>query len=267
LDSLKKHLLPIHKVILVNDCGPEVDSLEKSVTRAIKGFTNFEYYRNPKNLGFVGKCNRAVFELDKSGNDILLLNSDTAVTGGFLDEMTEVLYLSDKHGAVSPRSNSATHASIPFETPSGAEVSPQESYRIFKKIHKFLPRYYISVDAPGFCMLTKRTLIKKYGLFDEVYGPGYSEETDYCMRLRKHGYKSLFANHAFVFHYRAETFTTDRKAKLKEKNKKILHDRYPDIPALVKEFRAKVGPIEAKAYRKSGYSSGIGRVLHALKLR
>ena len=247
IESLKKHLDKRHKVLLVNDCGPEADQLEVKIRKLIKGQPNFEYYRNPENLGFVKTCNRAVFELDNSDNDVLLLNSDTAVTAGFLEEMLEVLYLSDKHGAVSPRSNSATHATIPLRPHDGVPPTPEKSYLIFKKIHKLLPRFYVAVDAPGFCLLTKRQLIKRFGLFDEVYSPGYAEETDYCLRLRQHGYLSLFANHAFVFHYRAETFTSEKKAKLKTRNKQILLKRYPDVDKLVKDYLNRVDPVDWNA--------------------
>lgn len=247
IESLKNSLVTGHKVLLINDCGPDADEMERKIKKAITDFKNFEYHRNPKNLGFVGTCNRAVFELDKTSSDILLLNSDTSATPGFLEEMIEVLYLDKSHGAVSPRSNSATHASVPMNPPKDVKISPQESYQLFIKVHKKLPRYYVSVDAPGFCLLTRRSLIMKYGLFDEVYSPGYAEETDYCMRLRKYGYKSLFANHAFVFHYRADTFTSERKAILKQRNKKILFERYPDIPNLVSDFIKEIEPIESKA--------------------
>src|SRR3989344_5765765 len=95
IESLKKHLDKKHKALLVNDCGPEADKLERNIRKAINSQPNFEYHRNPGNLGFVKTCNRAVFELDKSDNDVLLLNSDTEVTEGFLDEMLGVLYLND----------------------------------------------------------------------------------------------------------------------------------------------------------------------------
>jgi hypothetical protein len=218
--------------------------LEEKIKTAIKDRKNFEYYRNPGNLGFVKTCNRAVFELDKSGNDIMLLNSDTAVTHGFLAEMQKVLYARKDHGAVSPRSNSAGPATIPLKPLDRTEPAPEQAYKIFQEINQQLNDYTEAVDAHGFCMLVKREIIKEYGLFDEIYSPGYAEETDFSMRIRRRGYKCLFANHAFVFHYRAETFTSERKAKLKSRNKKILHERYPEVEGLVLEYFEKVDPMD-----------------------
>src|SRR5688572_29851966 len=113
IEALKEHVAPRHNVLLVNDCGPEADLMEDNIKQAIKG-TAFRYERNPKNLGFVGTCNRAALEIDQTKNDILLLNSDTKPTKGFLEEMLAVLYESDKHAAVSPRSNNATINTIPL---------------------------------------------------------------------------------------------------------------------------------------------------------
>ena len=96
LQSLKKYVGTNHKVLLVNDMGPQWEELEQKILSAIKGFANFEYVKNDQNLGFVETCNRAVFDLDKSGNDILLLNSDTEATEGFLEELQTVLYAAEE---------------------------------------------------------------------------------------------------------------------------------------------------------------------------
>src|SRR5690606_12444221 len=67
----------VHRVLLVNDCGPQADEIEKALLTLIDGQAAFAYARNPRNLGFVGTCNRAAYELDTTDNDILFLNSDT----------------------------------------------------------------------------------------------------------------------------------------------------------------------------------------------
>ena len=108
LESLKKYIDTKHKIIIVNDMSPEWEEMENKITESIEGHGNFYYYRNLQNMGFVKTCNRAVNELDETDNEVLLLNSDTEVTEGFLDEMLQVLYLYEKHGGVCPRSNNAT---------------------------------------------------------------------------------------------------------------------------------------------------------------
>ena len=73
-----------------------------------KGIESFRYERNKKNLGFVGTCNRAVLELEKTNNDIMLFNSDAMLVANTLEELKSVLVARKEVGAVSPRSNNAT---------------------------------------------------------------------------------------------------------------------------------------------------------------
>ena len=236
VDALKKYVdTSRHQVMFVNDCGPEVELLEKKLQKAITG-TPFLYFRNKRNLGFVGTCNRAVTELDKTGNDILLLNSDAKVTKGFLDELLAVLYASNHHGAVTPRSNNATIATVPLPSAIQKGIEPETSFKLFQKLKTKLPRYTVVPTAHGFCMLIRRPLITKYGLFDEIFGRGYGEEVDFCLRIKQHGYLSVLANHAFVFHLEARSFTNEVKAKLLAKNEKIVWQRYPDYRQSVRDY-------------------------------
>lgn len=237
IDSLKEHTLsPDTRVMFVNDCGPDVENIEKNIKASIKGFKNYYYYRNKKNLGFVATCNLAVQTLDKTNNDILLLNSDTKVTSGFLDEMLEILYSDEDIGAVSPRSNNATIATIPISAASQKGINPVESFKLFQELKTRLPRYNIAPVAHGFCILIRRSLIKKFGLFDPIFGKGYGEEVDFCQRIAGQGYKSVLANRAYVFHLEARSFSLAVKAKMLETNNKIVRSRYPNYQQAVKDY-------------------------------
>lgn len=237
IQSLIEHVDITHnQVLLVNDNGPEANELEKKIQTAIKNKNGFKYYRNQKNLGFVGNCNNAVNNLDKTDNDILLLNSDTKVTDGFLEEMCAVLYDKPSHGVVSPRSNNATIATIPLSSAPQKGIDPQKSFSMFNEMKKSLPRYNEVPVAHGFCMLIKRSLIKEYGLFDKAFGKGYGEEVDFCQRIIKDGYKSILANRAYVFHLEARSFTLEAKEKMLEVNNKIIWSRYPDYRQSVRDY-------------------------------
>lgn len=224
-------------VLLVNDCGPEVESIEQAVKLQIQSLSNFRYVRNSENLGFVKTCNKAVFELDLSSNEILLLNSDTEITSGALEEMLAVLDLSEHHGVVCPRSNDATIASMPILlSDSTSSRSASRTRAIFDKISSQLPRYYVAPVAVGFCFLVKRSLISNHGFFDEIFGKGYNEENDFCIRVNELGYSSLIANHALVFHVGGASFGTKTKYELEATNSAILNQRYGYYPHVVANF-------------------------------
>lgn len=272
IESLKRYTDKSNtRIILANDRGPEWKLIEDNILGAIKGYGNFKYVLNPENLGFIGNCNRAVFEIDQSDNDILLLNSDTKVTEGFIEEMSTVLHSDDKNGTVSPRSNNATITTVPLRAASQKGIDQDASYEIFKKISRFFER---SVEVPvahGFCMLIRRECIDQFGLFDPAFGKGYGEEVDFCQRIRKEGYKCLIANHAYVYHQEAKSFSLETKSKLLEDNNKIIWKRYPKYRQEVRDYMtrrvAEEDDIEAKALgREVTFTTAIKNHLKKYKL-
>lgn len=217
-----------HHVLLVNDVGPDADVIEEAMLREIEGLDGFEYHRNPHNLGFVGTCNRAALELDQSDRDILLLNSDTVATDGFVDAMEAVLYADERHGVVTARSNSATIASIPYRLADPASARTFErTQAVYDTITPFLPASTVVPVAMGFCFLTRRELIRKYGLFAQEFAPGYGEENDYCLRINKAGYLSVMANTALVFHEGSKSFVSVGRNEIRDAHEKLLDSKYP----------------------------------------
>lgn len=235
IKALKKSisLVSKHTVLFVNDCGPEADEIEKKILKLIKYRKNFAYYRNDRNMGFVKSCNNAVLNLTDKEKDIVLLNSDAVVTKGFLGEMQKILYGQEDIGAVCPRSNAATIFSVPVNNNS---YNMEDSYQLYKKMRSTIPPYYIAPIAHGFCLMIRRQVVEENGLFDEIYGKGYGEENDFCLRIRKKGWKCAVANRAYVFHYKARSFSEDTRTVLVEKNEKILHQRFPEFTQLVRDY-------------------------------
>jgi GT2 family glycosyltransferase len=236
ISSLKKFISPEHKVLIVNDCGPEAEKLEVNIKKAIKASRSFKYYRNAENLGFVQTCNRAALELDKTNNDILMLNSDTKVTKNFLEELVSVLHSQSKIGTVSPRTNNATICTFPLSAISQKGIDPSSSYELFMKFKDKLPAYNEAPTAHGFCMLIKRTVIKKHGLFDPIFGKGYGEEVDFCQRIHKHGWLNVICNRSYVFHLEARSFSPEAKIKMIEQSSQIINTRYPHYKQSVTTF-------------------------------
>jgi len=227
----------LDSVLLVNDCGPQADLIEGEILEKITGLTGFRYSRNVQNLGFVGTCNRAALELDDSGNDVLLLNSDTEPLDGWLDELRAVLHDDDRHGIVCARSTNATIASLPFRLRDpAAERTRERSVGVLTELREHLPRYSYSPVAMGFCFLVRRSLIDRFGLFDEVFAPGYGEENDFCLRMAAEGYLSVMAHRALVVHEGARSFLSARRARLRHDHERILARRHPDYSALVRRY-------------------------------
>jgi GT2 family glycosyltransferase len=236
ISSLQKFVDRRHTVLIINDLSSEAEKLEKNILASIDGFTNFSYFRNNQNIGFLKTCNRGVYELDETTNDILLLNSDTEVTEGFLEEMLDILYLHEKHGIVCPRSNNATILSIPFNYEGNRNQIIYKSYDYFNTLKNYLPRFTTIPAGDGFCMLIRRSLINNFGLFDNIYDKGYNGVNDFCSRINRFGYSAVMANHAFVYHFASRSFSPEEIKRQNEKNEKILQDSYPEYSFAVKRY-------------------------------
>jgi GT2 family glycosyltransferase len=90
-------------------------------------------------------------------------------------------------------------------------------------------------------MLVRRDLIDRFGFFDPIYSPGYGEENDFCCRIARHGYTSVLANWAFVFHRGGVSFEETRRRELQRAHMSILRERYPEYePRIDEYFRARV---------------------------
>ncbi|WP_278312754.1 glycosyltransferase [Lolliginicoccus levis] len=228
---------PACDVYYVNDCGPQADELERRILAAIEGIDNVHYARNPRNLGFVGNCNNAALNLVDQASDVLLLNSDTIVTSGFAEEMQRVLYAEGmRFGAVTSRSNAATIFSVPMNE----QLPMEQAYVHYLDVVDGLPQWYEAPVAHGFCMMIRREVIRELGLFDEAYGKGYGEENDFCMRIRRQGWRCAVANRSFVFHFRARSFTPKTRDVQVSANEKILDSRYPEYRQLVRQYKESV---------------------------
>jgi len=239
----------IDSVLLVNDCGPDADAIEAALLAAIENEPGFRYERNPRNLGFVGNCNRAALELDLTDNDILLLNSDTVTTPGFIEELSSVLHSAPEHGIVCARSNNATIASLPFrlrDPRAGRNV--ERTLAVHEALRDSLPRFSVAPVSMGFCFLVRRALITEYGLFDEIFAPGYGEENDFCLRMRSHGFLSLIAHRALVLHVGGLSFMPTRRAQLRNAHERILTARHPGYTEAVQSYLKRDGdPVDVFA--------------------
>lgn len=238
LQSLSLHA-PVDCHIFVLDDGTPDNSISECCSRS--ALANLTYVRSQSNRGFVTTCNWGWKDVAPKNNDILLLNSDTEVTSGFLQEMLRVLYLHERHGVVCPRSNNATIFSIP---PEGPSIPSTIAYHTWKQINPDLPDYTVMPTAVGFCMLIKSIILERFGLFDEIYSPGYNEENDFVCRINRYGFSAVAANHAFVFHYESSTFGARRK-ELERKHREILLSRFPEYERNVSEyFQYSIDPVE-----------------------
>jgi len=219
------------RVVLVNDRSPEPEMAE--LLEHFAGFPNVVLLNNQTNLGFVKSINRG-FNFCDSG-DVLLLNSDTEVFPGVLEEMWRVANSSGNIGTVTAISNNATIFSYPHASLRAAELDdigwPEVAAEAMSSNRG------LTIDMPtghGFCLLVRRDVLDRVGKFDESFGRGYGEENDFCARAADLGYRNVVAPGSFVMHRESASFLEDKDSLLKT-NSAILNSRYPEYTPIIME--------------------------------
>jgi len=228
LDSVLARTLPPFRLILVDDgSGPETASLLREFARD----HGARLIRHAGATGYTRAANAGLRASDAPW--VVLLNSDTIVTDGWLDRMVQAAASDRRIGMVGPISNTASWQSVPqlreaedwAENPFPAGVDADGLARILAEAagREPVPMPFLN----GFCLLIRRELIEAIGVFDEArFGAGYGEENDYCIRARAAGWRLAVADDAYVFHAQSRSYSHDRRRALAERADRALLEKH-----------------------------------------
>jgi glycosyltransferase involved in cell wall biosynthesis/GT2 family glycosyltransferase len=229
LASLSRHTdLARHRLVVVLDGPGQEDA------RAAARDAGALVLENDQRRGFVVSANRG---MAASTRDVVLLNSDTEVTAGWLEKLRAAADSDAAVGTVTPFSNNATLVSLPrpFEVnalPAGHDV---DSFgRVVEAAsRRAYPRLPTGV---GVCLLVKRRALEAVGPFDEQrFGLGYGEENDFCMRASRAGFVHVLDDATFVYHAGQRSFGASRPA-LARTAMRALRRAHPDYLPLIAAF-------------------------------
>lgn len=234
LESLGTHPTPDNtRVTLILDGSPE-DALVEYCQRAAEKF-DFDIIVNKENQGFVKTANEGM-QLH-SDNDVVLLNSDTVVSGNWLNRLRSSAYQKESIGTVTPFSNNATICSYPV-FPCANALPPNWSIEALDKVFKSANanEQHPIPTAVGFCMYIKRACLEDVGLFDEDnFGLGYGEECDFSLRAANKGWSHMLAADVFVYHEGGASFSSESDAR-KSAADEVIAKLHPEYDNLVTSF-------------------------------
>lgn len=186
-------------------------SEDGSVEMVKEQFPKVGIIENNENEGFIKANNQAIKVAE--GRYVLLLNSDTIVldnaiakTVKFADEHPETAVVGCK---ILNSDGTLQRACFMYPSLLNMFLSATYLYKIFPK-SKFFGREYMTwwnyddvreVETICGCFsLVRNEVIKQVGLMDECYFL-YSDDTDWCYRFRKNGWKIMFTSSAQIIHY------------------------------------------------------------------
>jgi GT2 family glycosyltransferase/glycosyltransferase involved in cell wall biosynthesis len=185
-----------------------VDDLSTDETVLLPMFVNgVRIIRNTRNLGFIGAvmAGAAVAR----GRRLVLLNNDTEPLPGWLDTLMETMDRDPTIGIVGckllfPNGTLQEAGGIVWQLGDGMNFGRD-----------------MDPDRPEFChmrdvdyvsaaaILVDRAAWDAVGGFDDIYAPGYYEDTDLCFKVRAAGWRVVVQPGARVVHHEGVTAGTD----------------------------------------------------------
>jgi len=212
LESLVQKGESISREILVIDNGSQ-DGIGNEVK---KSFPFVHLIENQKNLGFAKAVNQGLQKA--SGRYVLLLNPDTQVKGEAIEGLISFMEAHPRvgiSGAQLLNSDGSKQNSIANFPSLATELLNKNLLRwLFPKKFPGKGREYpepIEVDSViGACMMVRRDALDQVGLLDEDYFL-FLEETDWCYRMKRAGWKIYHVPQAQVYHFQGKSAEAVKK--------------------------------------------------------
>lgn len=194
LNSLITSNLPSGTEIIVVDNGSADGTVEY-----LRDFKGIQLIENGKNLGYSKAVNIGIRAASDS-SDILLLNNDVEIIEkDWLKDLQSHAYSDEKIGVAGVKilkdDGTIQHcgAYIPIDTYWGQQVAAGEA-----DVNQYDGIY--DVESVVFaCAYIKRDVIKRVGLLCEDFF-AYFEDTDYCLRASKNGYRVVMCGSIRIKH-------------------------------------------------------------------
>lgn len=200
---------------------------------------NFRVILNDRNLGFTGGNNQGI-ELSR-GNVIGFLNSDVIILDDSIQRLYDFLLSSPAYGVAGPllthddNTPTTSFGYFPdFSSIFTGAFLPGSMWGQKRRALGVIPDETmvspIDVDyVSGAAFFIKREVIERVGPFDSETFFAYFEETDWCYRIKKAGYRVMFYPGAKIIHLEGKSFermTEHRRLLIYESAKKFFRKHY-----------------------------------------
>jgi len=195
---------PFHLIIIDN---VSTDGSREWLTSFAKTKDNMTLHFNEKPDGGFAEGNNIGLHYAKNKH-VLLLNNDVLVTQrGWLKRLVTQMEQDPKVGIIGIKliypNDLIQHAGVCFGyDPTTDQMRP---FHLGRNFHRNRKEFNVQREVPAVtfaCVLIRRELLKD-GL-DEAYVKGCFEDTDFCLSIRKKGYKILYVP-IEMYHYEGAT--------------------------------------------------------------
>lgn len=197
-----------------------VESIKYYVLSIKNGDKKIKIIENKENLGFAEGNNVGIrYALENGADYIFLLNNDTLVDKNLIEEVLKIMERDKEIGIVGPKIYFAPgceyHQSRYKEEERGKVIwyaggiidwqNVLASHRGLDEVDQGQCDKTQETDfVSGCAMMVKKEVFEKVGFFDKNYFL-YWEDIDFCQRVKKAGFKIVYAPEAILWHKNASS--------------------------------------------------------------
>ena len=226
--SIKENTTLPYRLLISDDKSPDervIPFIEKFITENPN--INITFIKNIENQGFLKTVNLLSQYVE---NHMVLLNTDTEVPKFWLERLMYPIFKDGNIASTTPFTNSGTICSFPNYLVDNKDIYNNLTLEQVDSIFQLVNVEKTMLEVPtgvGFCMGVNFDVVKKIGMFDEIYGKGYGEENDWCQRAINAGYKNIHITNLFVYHKHGGSFLSEDKIRYINEHYQILLNKFP----------------------------------------
>lgn len=194
--SIKKECSIENEIIIIDN-----NSKNEEKELLLKNNEMYDLILSEKNLGFSLANNHGIeYALKKGYKNILLLNNDTIITKGSIENMIAILKENKDIGMVSCSTLYFDKKdTIWFDEGYIDWNKYLAKHKNIKKLYKYSEDVVDVGFISGCCMLIRNDVFEKVGLLPTEYFM-YFEDVDYCVKVKEMGYRIVVCKRSIIYH-------------------------------------------------------------------
>ena len=219
-----------NEIVFVDDASddPRIAPLLADLAKANP---NVRIVRNERNCGFPHNVNLGAALSDR---DFVILNSDTEVPPDWIPRLFHPVWSADDTASATPFASWSKSHGFMADPAVGRALCERYGIEALDRVLAPLPadpKENAIVRGHGFCMAISRKAWNAVGPFnEELFGRGYGEETDWCLRAHERGFVNRLVPNLLVGHWHNGSFDAEETRRMIAEHRRIIRRLHPDAP-------------------------------------